>query len=164
MRRKCPKANFTACDDEALADLVISDPEPQWVLVAQQMPHPFTPRQCRERWKNYLNPQLTHSGWSEEEDRTILSEYNRVGNRWIAIADLLKGRSAPAVRNRVFLLQRQEARNAARALAATTQSRDSSVKDERTRDGGAPGRSLGPPTTAARIDADDFLSLFFVGL
>jgi hypothetical protein len=79
---------------------------------------------------------------------------------------MLNGRSSPTVRNRVFLLLRKEARNAAHALQgeAAAHAAESSPADDKTLEGEAPPMGIAPPKTAHRVEADDFLSLFFVGL
>ena len=38
-------------------------------------------KSCRLRWLNYLRPNIKHGGFSEEEDRIILSLYISIGSR-----------------------------------------------------------------------------------
>jgi hypothetical protein len=139
--------------------------EPEWARVARQMPHSFTPRQCRERWKNYLNPELVHDPWSREEDRLLMDEYTRVGNRWISIAAVLDGRSAAAVRNRVFLLLRKKTRTVVQAMAALPPPRaaETLIPDENPLDGAMNWFSFTRSKAVSEIDADDICSFFFLG-
>eukprot|EP00300_Choanocystis_sp_HF-7_P012387 c17866_g1_i5.p1 GENE.c17866_g1_i5~~c17866_g1_i5.p1 ORF type:complete len:233 (+),score=29.30 c17866_g1_i5:79-777(+) len=75
----------------------------QWQRVAQYMGQK-TARQCRERWKNVLNPCLNRGPWSAEEDQKLLRELSRLGNKWADIARVLPGRTDIAVKNRASSL------------------------------------------------------------
>lgn len=66
-----------------------------------------SPRQCRERYKNYLSKNVNHEEWTEEEDQMIMKLYKEQGKKWNYIASLLKGRTSNAVRNRWFILAKK---------------------------------------------------------
>jgi hypothetical protein len=97
-------------DDEELRSLIAAFGESSWAEVAVRMTSPFTSRQCRERWRNYLNPHLGNDEWTEEEDRKLLNQFARSGTRWTVIAEAFPGRSGNSIRNRYFLLQRRKQR------------------------------------------------------
>jgi hypothetical protein len=101
---------FAQQDDEALTRLIASLGTENWTLIAQKMPHEFTGRQCRDRWRNYVSPDLNRLSWTDAEDQGLLQEYGRVGPRWVALGAQFGGRTATSVRNRVFLLLRRKAK------------------------------------------------------
>ena len=102
---KACKSKFTQEEDLQLVKLIISQKEPDWAWIASQMPN-RNPRQCRERWANYLNPNLHKGEWTQEEDNIILEKKNVHGQKWSIIASYLNGRSGNDVRNRWLMLMR----------------------------------------------------------
>jgi hypothetical protein len=122
---------FSPQEDDELTRLVLAMGDGAWVHVASRMPPGFTPRQCRERWRNYLDPRLGSDPWTEAEDARLVEEFQRLGTRWAMIAEQFPGRSGNTIRNRYLLLQRK---------------RD---KDAR----GSPGARPAPPPAAGRLIA-----------
>jgi hypothetical protein len=109
MTKKIRKT-FDPQEDVSLVRLIMEYSVNDWGLIARNMPHGFTARQCRERWKNYLDPRLKHTSWTEEDDRRLMQEFDRLGAKWIPLARMFPGRSGNSVRNRVFLLSRKKER------------------------------------------------------
>jgi hypothetical protein len=102
-----PRQVFNLAEDRTLAGLVQRLGDHDWATVASEMPG-RTPRQCRDRWKCYLSPQLSNEQWSPAEDQMLIDQYSRVGPRWTAIAALMRRRSEVAVKNRWKLLHRRK--------------------------------------------------------
>jgi len=66
-----------------------------------------TGKQCRERWRNHLNPEITKASWTDNEDMHLLIGFKNYGNKWKDIAKMLKGRSENAVKNRFNILYKK---------------------------------------------------------
>jgi hypothetical protein len=59
-----------------------------------------TPKQCRERWNNQLNPKINKGPWTLEEDIMLVRKQRQLGNRWAEISRFLPGRTDTLVKNR----------------------------------------------------------------
>ncbi|XP_047309203.1 transcription factor WER-like [Impatiens glandulifera] len=56
-------------------------------------------KSCRLRWLNYLNPNIKHGGFNEDEDDLIIRLHRLLGNRWSLIAGRVPGRTDNQVKN-----------------------------------------------------------------
>ncbi len=71
-----------------------------WSSVPEQLSKRFTAKQCRERWYNYVNPDLNHKAWTVEEDRQLAAWQVKFGKKWAKIKDKMPGRSGPMCKAR----------------------------------------------------------------
>lgn len=60
-----------------------------------------TGKMCKERWNNYLNPEINRGMWTDAEDVLILEKYKIFGCRWSLIAKCIKDRTESSVKNRI---------------------------------------------------------------
>jgi hypothetical protein len=65
-------------------------------------------KQIRERWTNRLDPTLSKSPWTAEEDHQIISLQKNLGNKWANIAAQMPGRVGEGVKVRFKTLHRRE--------------------------------------------------------
>ncbi len=56
--------------------------ESSWASVVKMGHMDRTPKQCRERWLNYLKPTINHGPWTQEEDDILIRQHAVMGNSW----------------------------------------------------------------------------------
>jgi hypothetical protein len=61
-------------------------------------------KQCRERWVNFLNPEIKKDPFSLEEDIYLLSKRLEIGNKWAEIIKQMPGRTENNVKNRFNMM------------------------------------------------------------
>lgn len=59
-----------------------------------------TGKQCRERWYGHLNPVISQSEWTYEEDLVLVQKQAILGNKWSGISKALPGRTENQIKNR----------------------------------------------------------------
>jgi hypothetical protein len=94
---------FSEDDDIKLSCLVGKYGLENWNSISQEMKN-RTPRQCRDRWVDYLDPEVSHSLWTPEEDKLLLECFQRYGNKWRKISSHFQNHNQVSVRNRFRML------------------------------------------------------------
>lgn len=96
---------FTEEEDQKLIQIVKTFGTHDWKKVANHL-KTRNARQCRERWNNYINPDLNESEWTVEEDNLLIKLQKEYGTAWNKIAKFFDKRSDNALRNRWMRLKR----------------------------------------------------------
>jgi hypothetical protein len=121
------RRKFSKEEDELLKTLVNRAGETDWHVVAARMKN-RTARQCRERWKHYLSPEISTGPWTEEEDELLLQKVKEMGSQWSRIARFFANRTDITVKNRWISLNSQQKRNQAAFLV--NESRANMTREE----------------------------------
>ena len=99
-------SKFTHQDDMNLMKIVEQYGPSNWDKIASLMPG-RNPRQCKERWTNYLSPDLNVSDWTVEEDLLLQQKILEMGTKWVQIAKFFPGRTDQMMKNRYYKIQRE---------------------------------------------------------
>ena len=113
---------FTKSEDIVLINLVNELGTRDWDIIAARMPN-RNARQCRERYLNYLSPNLSHEPWTPEEDRLLEQKLKEFGAKWVNISKYFKNRTDTMLKNRWLVL--------ARRLNTTIQRRKNSSQQQK---------------------------------
>jgi hypothetical protein len=92
---------FTSEEDALLSKLVFEPDLFTWIDIAKRMPG-RAPRQCRDRWVNYLCPQNKNGTWTDSEDALLVDKVQELGTAWSRISKFFDGRSENNVKNRWY--------------------------------------------------------------
>lgn len=98
-KKKLQRKVFSVEEDAALGRLIQQYGCGDFKLLASHMPG-RTPRQLRERFRNYLSPAVHHGPWSRWEDAQLIMRYSDFGPKWSKICAFLPFRSEVDVKNR----------------------------------------------------------------
>lgn len=110
-KKKPPlKVKFSPEEDAKLLNLVQQYGAKNWIKISQLM-ETRNPRQCRERYNNYINPNLRKDEWKKEEDDLIEEKVLEFGPKWNKISKFFDNRSDYSIRNRWMMLERHKAKS-----------------------------------------------------
>jgi hypothetical protein len=93
------KGSWTRHEDQEIIAFVREFGTKNWTKLADLLPGRIG-KQCRERWRNHLDPGNNKDGWAPEEDVLLIRLHEEHGNHWMKIATLMPGRSDNHIKNR----------------------------------------------------------------
>ncbi|EAY19115.1 Myb-like DNA-binding domain containing protein [Trichomonas vaginalis G3] len=93
------KRPFTPQEDQILIKFFMANGPHNWSSLANVL-QSRTPKQCRERWHNHLDPKINKGPWTHQEDIILAQKHSELGNKWADIAKFLPGRTDTLVKNR----------------------------------------------------------------
>lgn len=97
--KHCPKSTWTPDEDKLLFEIVEKFGGKNWPAIASHVPG-RSGKQCRERYKNHLDPCLKKTPFTHDEDLQILRMVEQFGPKWALISEKLQGRTDNAIKNR----------------------------------------------------------------
>ncbi|KAJ0966490.1 hypothetical protein J5N97_023407 [Dioscorea zingiberensis] len=93
------KGPWTSEEDQILVSHIQSFGHGNWRALPKQAGLLRCGKSCRLRWINYLRPDIKRGNFSREEEETIISLHQLLGNKWSAIAARLPGRTDNEIKN-----------------------------------------------------------------
>ena len=103
-----------------MKELISDHSAEDWDIIAEELSArseiPRSDRQCKERWRNHLDPSLKCHGWLPEEQDKIFKLARLYENRWSKIAKYLPGRSENSIKNYYFSTIRKNIRKVNKKL------------------------------------------------
>ena len=92
----------------------------KWTTIAEKVSSissvTRTGKQCRERWLNHLDPNISYQKWSLVEQDEVFHLNNIYGNQWSKIAKLMPGRTENSIKNYFYSAVRKNIRRVNKLL------------------------------------------------
>ncbi|KAK8863949.1 hypothetical protein M9Y10_011643 [Tritrichomonas musculus] len=96
--QKSKRFPFTEQENQIIRQLVKLMGE-DWEAISKRLPG-RTPKQCHDRYINYLREGLKSGPWSSQEDDILINMYKAIGPKWSKMMVNLPGRSGNDIKNR----------------------------------------------------------------
>lgn len=80
-----------------------------WERIACGMDWRRSPKQCRDRWRHFLDPSIKIGNWTQAEDAKLMCLYAQYGpSRWCKLAQQLPGRTPARVKRRLQVIRKRQ--------------------------------------------------------
>ena len=104
------KGPWTPFEDKLLKEYVKKYGAKKWNDCAEFLKN-RTSKQCREHWKNCLDPEIKKGEWTFEEDLILLVFYSKCKGSWSQLIHYFNDRTENSIKNRFFSELRKIAAN-----------------------------------------------------
>ena len=105
-KKKHPRVPFSKEEDNVLTKLVEKYGTVNWAFISKQIKG-RNARQCRDRWSNYLSPEVANKPWTPEEEEFLVKKYEEIGPCWKQIATFFPTRTDINIKSRWNLRERR---------------------------------------------------------
>ncbi|OHS93004.1 Myb-like DNA-binding domain containing protein [Tritrichomonas foetus] len=105
MKTPQSRNHFTKNEDNLIMQLVIEYGACGWKEMAKKTPG-RSARQIRERYTNYLSPNVSKEPWTQEEDQLLLRKVDEFGKKWALISAFFPRRTDVIIKNRFMRITR----------------------------------------------------------
>lgn len=83
----------------------------KWTKISEEMSKKYcilnrSPKQCRDRWVNNIDPAIAKEIWTKEEDDILFDKHSIFGNKWCKISKFLQRRCGNSIKNRFYSIVR----------------------------------------------------------
>lgn len=116
-KKRLRGSDWSKAEEEFLVGYVAANGIRSWTNAAKHINYYFhnnqavrIGRHCREKWHNYLNPELKKGEWTAQEDHLLLTLQLAHGKRWSKIAKHVSGRTENSVKNRWYSIMKKASR------------------------------------------------------
>lgn len=140
--------NFDKREDELLLEMVRKYGADSWPTIAATLGS-RTPRQCRNRYTQFLDPSLNTSPWTTEEDELLKKQYEEIGPRWASMRYYFPGRTDLSIKNRFGYLARNHPDVNSLKTKYTAEPRTEEATED-VAEGSPPADRAAPPLLACR--------------
>ena len=89
--------------DEILKAAVMKYGKNQWARIASLL-HRKSPKQCKARWFEWLDPSIKKTEWSREEEEKLLHLAKLMPTQWRTIAPIVGRTAAQCLEHYEYLL------------------------------------------------------------
>ncbi|TYZ67508.1 hypothetical protein PybrP1_012027 [[Pythium] brassicae (nom. inval.)] len=104
--RQRRRQHWSAADDRAILAFVSEHGTRRWTRIQERLPG-RSPKQCRTRWLNFLDPAIDRAPWRHDETELIFEAQAQLGNK-----------TDNAIKNHWYSTFRRRSRHAARERGA----------------------------------------------
>ena len=104
-------------EDEVLKAAVMKYGKNQWARISSLL-NRKSPKQCKARWYEWLDPSIKKTEWSKEEDEKLLHLAKLMPTQWRTIAPIVGRTPAQCLERYQQLLDEAEQRETAAAEAS----------------------------------------------